>query len=152
MTDALRGHYGAFVTLKRKDRLRGCVGQVTGTGPLWALVRELATLAALKDPRFTAVKREELDRVAIEISVLGGVERVGDPEDIEIGRHGVIVQKGSHRGLLLPQVATEEGWDTRTFLRRTCQKADLPPDAWQEPDARIYRFTATVFGEEQGHL
>jgi hypothetical protein len=147
ITDTLRGHYGAFVTLRQGEDLRGCVGHVTGGGPLWACVRDCARLAAFRDGRFRPVRAEEVDSLRIEISVLGSLILVRDPARIEVGRDGLVVNRGQHRGVLLPQVAVAQGWDRREFLSQTCRKAGLPPDAWQKPDTTILRFTATVFGE-----
>lgn len=136
---------GAFVTLRRGEELRGCIGDLDG-GPLIQTVMHCAVAAASTDPRFDAVTLAELPSIEVEISVLGPVEALQDPLAIEIGRHGLIVERGRRRGLLLPQVATEWGWDRETFLEHTCLKAGLPADAWRH-DAQVSRFEAEVFSE-----
>jgi len=139
---------GAFTTLHLDKRLRGCVGYIYPVKPLYRTVAETALAAAFHDTRFLPVSEEEAPRLEIEISVLSPVVPIA-PEDIEVGRHGLVVTLGSRRGLLLPQVAVEYGWDARTFLEETCHKAGLPPDAW-ERGATIEAFTAEVFGEPSG--
>jgi AmmeMemoRadiSam system protein A len=139
---------GAFVTIKRGGRLRGCIGTLECRRSLAEEVRRVAVGAAREDPRFPPLDASELHDVEIEVSVLGPLERI-DPRDsasIEIGRHGLVVEQGSRRGLLLPQVATEWAWDRETFLSQTCVKAGLPPDAWRH-GATVYRFDAVVFGD-----
>jgi len=148
VSETLRGHYGAFVTLKRGEKLRGCVGHMVGGGPLWVCVRDCARLAAFRDGRFRPVQRAELDSLRIEVSVLGSLVVVDDPGEIKVGRDGLVVCRGQQRGLLLPQVAVEHGWDRQEFLRQTCRKAGLPTDAWEQSGTAILRFTATVFSEE----
>lgn len=138
---------GAFVTLRHKGELRGCVGRVE---PLFALGEEIADLAlgsAVRDPRFPVVLPAEVDELHIEISILTPAEIVKDTGEIQTGRDGLIVEKDFHRGLLLPQVATEEGWGVQTFLEHTCLKAGLPEDAWKDDKTSIYRFSAIVFSE-----
>jgi AmmeMemoRadiSam system protein B/AmmeMemoRadiSam system protein A len=142
---ALQEKRGAFVTLKEHGRLRGCIGYIEGIKPLYKAVEEMAIAAAFHDPRFTPVSEAELPHLEIEISVLTPVRQVKGIEEIEVGKHGIIVQRGSRSGLLLPQVATEYGWDRRTFLEHTCLKAGLPTDAWKEAETRIYVFSAEVF-------
>jgi AmmeMemoRadiSam system protein A len=107
----------------------------------------MARAAAVGDPRFSPLRAEELDRVDIEISVLSPLRRVDSTDEIVAGLHGLVVEKGRNRGLLLPQVAKEAGWDAETFLGATCEKAGLPPEAWRDDEARIYVFTAFVFGD-----
>jgi AmmeMemoRadiSam system protein A len=138
---------GAFVTLKRDGQLRGCIGTLECRAPLPDEIARVAVSAALEDPRFAPVRPAELDDLDIEVSVLGPLEPIdpADPSAIEIGRHGLVVEQGPRRGLLLPQVATEWGWDRDTFLAQTCRKAGLPADCWRH-GARVYRFTADVFG------
>jgi AmmeMemoRadiSam system protein A len=139
---------GVFVTIKRRGELRGCLGTLECARGLAAEVARCAADAASGDPRFPPVAVDELHELSVEISVLGLVELV-DPrgEDaIIIGRHGLIAEHGTRRGLLLPQVATEWGWTLEQFLRQTCAKAGLPHDAW-EHGARISRFVAEVFGD-----
>jgi AmmeMemoRadiSam system protein A len=137
---------GAFVTLKRRGQLRGCIGTLERRGSLAEEVARVAVSAALEDPRFSPVSAAELDEIDVEVSVLGPLEAVDpvDPAAIEIGRHGLVVEQGRRRGLLLPQVATEWKMDVETFLAHTCAKAGLPPDAWRR-GAKVYRFAAVVF-------
>lgn len=142
---ALRENCGAFVTLHKAGRLRGCIGYVEGLKPLYQTVRECAQAAALRDPRFDPVTPEELPALRVEISVLSPLVVV-TPDRIEVGRHGLLVSRGAQRGLLLPQVAVEWKWDRERFLEETCRKAGLPEDAWQH-GAKIQAFTAQVFAE-----
>ena len=137
---------GVFVTLKASGRLRGCIGQTIGNEPIPCSVARLARSAAREDPRFDPLRADELDGLDIEVTLLSPPEPIDGPSDIEIGRHGLVIERGFRRGLLLPQVATENGWNAETFLDRTCWKAGLPPDAWRE-GAKIYRFEGVVFGE-----
>ena len=139
---------GAFVTLKRDGQLRGCIGTLECRGPLAEEIARVAVSAAREDPRFDPLRPEELDDLDVEVSVLGPLEEI-DPRDaaaVEIGRHGLVVEQGHRRGLLLPQVATEWGWNREQFLAQTCKKAGLPPDCWQR-GAKVYRFAADVFGD-----
>ena len=136
---------GAFVTLKKRGQLRGCIGCIKGVKPLYKIVGEMAVAAAFHDPRFRPVTETELRDLEIEISVLTPLKRIRDVEEIEVGKHGIFIQRESHSGLLLPQVATEYGWDRKTFLERCCLKARLPKDAWQDEKTRIYAFSAEVF-------
>lgn len=145
---ALAETRGAFVTLTIGGALRGCIGHVVGVLPLWRAVEENAVAAAFADPRFPPLTGEELDQARIEISVLSPLQRVS-PETIVVGRDGVLVERGASRGLLLPQVATEYGWDRETLLDHACRKAGLEPGAWKHPDTKIATFTAEVFGEEE---
>lgn len=137
---------GAFTTLHLDRKLRGCVGYVYPVKPLWRTVAETAGSAAFNDTRFEPVTAGEAARLKVEISVLSPLVPIA-PEDIEAGKHGLIVTLGSRRGLLLPQVAVEYKWNSRAFLEETCHKAGLPPDAW-ERGAVIEAFTAEVFHEE----
>ena len=138
---------GAFVTLKKHGELRGCIGSLECRGSLADEVARVAVSAAQEDPRFSPVRPAELDDIDVEVSVLGPLERIDplDPSAIEIGRHGLVVEQGARRGLLLPQVATEWNMDRETFLAHTCAKAGLPRDAWRS-GASVYRFAADVFG------
>ncbi len=141
---------GAFVTLHRGDRLRGCIGTFEADLPLAETVRDMAVAAATRDPRFPAVSERELQVLHLEISVLSPRYLVQDPlGEIRVGEHGIYITKGWHRGVLLPQVATDNDWDVDTFLQHTCLKAGLGTDAWQHPDARVQAFTAQVFGEPE---
>ena len=137
---------GAFVSIHRRGALRGCLGRLTQDLPLAHVVVHLAGVVADADPRFEPVTVEELDELDIEISVLTPEREIASIDEIEIGRHGLIVQQGHRRGLLLPQVATEYGWDVETFVGHTCLKAGLPTDAWRA-GARLFVFEALVFGE-----
>jgi AmmeMemoRadiSam system protein A len=144
-SEHLAEHRGAFTTLHIAGDLRGCVGHIFAQHSLYRTVAETAVAAAFDDPRFPPVTTEEAPLLEFEISVLSPLQEI-DPEDVEIGRHGLIVTYGNRRGLLLPQVATEHHWDRETFLQQTCLKAGLPPDAW-EHGAKIEAFTAEVFSE-----
>lgn len=146
--DLLRRPAGAFVTLKTHDGdLRGCIGSIQAVQPLFQAVASSAVSAAFRDPRFPPLGPGELDALNLEISVMGPIEVVGNIEEIVPGRDGLIISKGRSAGLLLPQVATEYGWDRETFLQHTCLKAGLPRDAWRSGDCRIEKFSAVVFGE-----
>jgi AmmeMemoRadiSam system protein A len=147
LTRSLEELRGAFVTLTEEGVLRGCIGHVVGSQPLWRSVRENALSAALRDPRFPPVKEDELSSIDLEISALTPLTEVDDVEQIEVGRHGVMIESGVHRGLLLPQVATEYGWDLKTFLDHTCRKAGLKPGCWNRPETKIMVFSAEVFHE-----
>ena len=140
---------GAFVTLHEKRQLRGCIGNIIGTQPLWLTVRDMAVESAVHDPRFPPVTPGELKDIKIEISVLSQPKRVQDVNEIKMGTHGVIVKRGFNSGVFLPQVATETGWSRDEFLSRLCaDKAGLPADAWKDKKTELYSFTAQVFGEE----
>jgi AmmeMemoRadiSam system protein A len=146
--EALRHPAGAFVTLKTHEGdLRGCIGSIQAVHPLFHAVASSAISAAFRDPRFPPLHAGELDDLDLEISVMGPIEVVRNIEDIVTGRDGLIITKGRNAGLLLPQVATEYGWDRLTFLHHTCLKAGLHRDAWRESDCRIEKFSAVVFGE-----
>ncbi|HKR63035.1 MAG TPA: AmmeMemoRadiSam system protein A [Thermoanaerobaculia bacterium] len=139
---------GAFVSLHTNEgELRGCIGSIQPVAPLCDAVMANAINAAFRDPRFGPLDRRELPNVEIEISVMSPIEEVQSIEEIEVGRDGLIIRRGSRAGLLLPQVATEYGWDRETFLEQTCVKAGLPPDCWRSPGCRIERFSAEVFSE-----
>ena len=138
---------GAFVTLKTADaELRGCIGHLSAEVPLAQTVARVAVAAALEDPRFGAVTRDELDGLRVEVSVLSPCEPIA-PEAVEIGRHGLLIRAHGKSGLLLPQVAPEHGLDREAFLSAVCRKAGLPKDAWRDPACALYGFTADVFGE-----
>ncbi|PYR94027.1 MAG: AMMECR1 domain-containing protein [Acidobacteria bacterium] len=142
------GASGAFVTLKRNGELRGCLGTLECRRPLEEEVARLAASTSHQDPRFEPVRSWELADLHFEVSVLGPLEAI-DPRALDafvIGRHGLVVEQGSRRGLLLPQVATEWKWNREEFLAHTCRKAGLPGDAWQRA-ASVYRFDAEVFGD-----
>jgi AmmeMemoRadiSam system protein A len=138
---------GAFVTLHENGALRGCIGMVMAVQPLDETVREMARAAAVEDSRFEPVTKAELERLQLEISVLSPMFEVA-PEDVVVGRHGLMVSYGGRRGLLLPQVAPEWGWDRETLLAQTCHKAGLPAEQWKH-GATLEAFTAEVFGEAE---
>ena len=145
-SEHLAEHRGAFSTLHLRGKLRGCIGYVFPNQSLYRTVAETARAAAFDDPRFEPVEAAEAPELKVEISVLSPL-RPAAPEDVVVGKHGLIVQHGNRRGLLLPQVPLEWDWDRETFLAQTCLKAGLPPDAWMR-GAELRVFTAEVFGEE----
>lgn len=147
LSEQLRRPCGVFVSLKLLDELRGCIGSVTPAEPLYLAVAHNAVNAAFCDPRFQPVSRLEFPLVRFEISVMTVPEPVADWDSIVVGRHGLIVRRGPHAGLLLPQVATEYGWDRDKFLDYACMKAGLPPATWKQPDCLVEKFTAVVFAE-----
>lgn len=139
---------GAFVSLHTHGgELRGCIGSIQPVAPLFQAVANNAINAAFRDPRFYPLGKDELGHVHIEISVMSPIELVRVIEEIEVGRDGLIISIGARAGLLLPQVATEYGWDREMFLSQTCRKAGLPTDAWRSVGCRIEKFSAEVFGE-----
>ncbi|MFX1413388.1 MAG: TIGR00296 family protein [Promethearchaeota archaeon] len=153
-------NYGAFVTLNRYNvsgnPLRGCIGYIEPTYPLYDVIHKVSISAAVEDPRFPSVEIEEMDEIVIEISILTPPKliKVKDSKEyldkIEIGRDGLIIEKGMRRGLLLPQVPIEHGrnWDVETFLKHTCNKAWLSDDAWKEENTKVYSFQAIIFEEK----
>lgn len=145
---ALSEHRGAFVSLYRGENLRGCVGQVENPGRLADVVARSAINAALHDPRFPPISDDEITSLEIEISVLTAPERIV-PEAIVGGRHGLLVVRGSSRGLLLPQVASERKWSGMRLLEETCIKAGLKRDAWRDTATEVFGFTAEIFSEKR---
>ncbi|MBI5476986.1 MAG: AmmeMemoRadiSam system protein A [Ignavibacteriales bacterium] len=145
--DSLKDKCGAFVTLHSNSELRGCIGYIEGIMSLVETVREVAIKAALEDPRFVPVTSDELDDIEIEISVLSPLKKITDIKLIEVGKHGLVIERNNFRGLLLPQVATEYNWDKETFLNQTCRKAGLPPDSWKDNKTTIKIFDAEIFHE-----
>ncbi len=146
---AALGPGGAFVTLHGpRGELRGCVGSVEARVPLHQAVAEAALAAAFDDPRFPPVTVAELEGLHLDVSVLSPLLPIA-PEDVEVGRHGLMVRHHGRSGLLLPQVAPEQGWDREALLAHTCRKAGLPMDAWREPGCRLLGFEAQVFGESR---
>ncbi len=143
--ERLREKRGAFVCLKTRGELKGCIGYIRGTMPLDTTVRQMAREAAFNDPRFAPLDRSEWKDTEIEISVLTPMKRISDVEEIQVGVHGIYIEQGFHSGLLLPQVAVENDWDRTTFLEYTCMKAGLPRDAWRSRSTNIYIFSADVF-------
>ena len=144
-TDMLQEKCGAFVTIKNKEQLRGCIGYIKGFLPLHETIREMAIQAAFHDPRFEPLRVDEWKDIDIEISVLTPMKKIQDIHEIEVGMHGLYIEKGYCSGLLLPQVARENNWDRTAFLEYTCYKAGLPKDAWKSKDAEIYIFSAEIF-------
>jgi len=136
---ALRRLSAVFVTLRVRGELRGCIGQLKADTELYQAVAEKATAAAASDPRFPALGEDELADLTVEISVLSPLQRVGRPEEIEIGRHGLAIFDQGKKGVLLPKVASERGWGRRELLESTCLKAGLPADSWKG-EAAVYRF------------
>ena len=138
---------GAFVTLREKGgALRGCIGHVEPTKPLLQTVMDMALACSCRDPRFKPVVPKELPNLELEISVLTPLEEIHEPDGVCVGRHGLLIKKGGASGLLLPQVATDYKWDRRKFLDETCRKAGLKAGAWKAVDARLFVFSAQVFG------
>jgi AmmeMemoRadiSam system protein A len=139
-----------FVTLRRKTtgELRGCRGEVYARSEVWESVRRVTLLSALDDPRFMALRPDEIAGTHIEISVLSPLRQAESPDEVVVGRHGVLLRRGGYGGLFLPQVPTEQGWDRDTYLDNLCaMKAGLPRDAWRKPDTQLYIFEADVFEE-----
>jgi len=145
--DNLSAKQGCFVTIKQNGNLRGCLGQFTADKPLCQLIQEMAIAAATRDPRFYPMVNDDLQNFDLEISVLSPLQKIESVEEIEVGTHGLYIEKNFYRGVLLPQVAVEYGWDRNTFLSQTCLKAGLDQDAWKE-DADIFIFSAEVFGDK----
>ncbi len=144
---ALNTRSGCFVTIKQDDELRGCIGNFQSDLPLFKEVAEMAAASACKDPRFYPLQEDEINNISIDISVLSPLEKIDSIESIEIGTHGIYLEKGYYRGVLLPQVATEHNWDRETFLKQTCIKAGLPTDSWEAEETDIYIFSAEVFSD-----
>lgn len=147
VSEVLKEKKGAFVTLKKHDHLRGCIGYIEARRPLYQTVVEMALASAFDDPRFLPLKPDEFKNITIEISILSPLKKVKDIDEIEVGIHGLYITKGFHSGLLLPQVAVEYGWDRLVFLQETCHKAGLQRDAWKEKDANVHIFSAEIIGE-----
>jgi AmmeMemoRadiSam system protein A len=145
-TEVFEDRRGVFVTLHVKGKLRGCIGVIEAKDSLGESLARCAAEAALEDPRFSPMQAEELQGLEIEVSLLSPLQRI-QPEEIEIGKHGLLVEQGLRRGLLLPQVAVEHHFAREGFLRETCLKAGLAWDAWKAPDTRVYGFTCEIVGE-----
>jgi len=146
-TEIMNKKCGAFVTLHKNGDLRGCIGQIVPIDKLYIAIQKMAIAAAFEDPRFPKLKQEELQSIDFEISVLSPFEKITNIGEIEVGKHGLMISKNMYHGLLLPQVATEYGWDRETFLKQLCRKAGLHDNAYLEPGVEILKFTAIVFGE-----
>jgi AmmeMemoRadiSam system protein A len=141
---------GAFVTIKNRGRLRGCIGQFVADRPLVEMVEEMAVSSATRDPRFSddPVTPGELDELDVEVSVIGPLERIADPLDFTLGVHGIYIKRGFHHGCFLPQVARETRWSKEQFLSECAEgKAGLAPDAWKDPRTEVLRFTCEVISE-----
>ena len=137
---------GAFVTIRCDGKLRGCIGRVDTANALAETVAQCAISAALQDPRFRPLTEEEIPRLELEISVVSELAPI-QPEEVEVGTHGIVVSRAATRGLLLPQVAVERNWSATQFIEETCRKAGLEPGAWRNPETKLYAFTAEVFSE-----
>lgn len=144
--ERLMAPQGCFVTIKKQGTLRGCIGNFTSDKPLYQLVQEMAASAATRDPRFYPMKEDDLAEFELEISVLSPLSKIESPDEVEVGRHGLYLEKNFSRGVLLPQVAVEHKWDRETFLTQTALKAGLKRDDWKE-GADLYVFSAEVFTE-----
>ncbi len=147
-SEALNQDRGAFVTLTEAGKLRGCIGYISAMKPLYLTVRDSATSAALRDPRFPPVSASELPLLEYEVSVLSPLRRVMDVQQIQVGRDGLVMKNGEHEGLFLPQVPVEQKWGLQKYLQELCvEKANMPSNCWQDPNTDIFKFTAVVFGE-----
>ena len=144
---ALLERKGAFVSLHRGEELRGCIGQLYPDRELCKVVQQCVLSAALEDSRFVPIVQEEVPDLSIEISVLSPFRRIGAAEEVEVGRHGLYIVRGQHRGLLLPQVAIQYNWDRTKFLEQTCRKAGLAETAWRDPRSIIHTFEAEIFSD-----
>ncbi len=152
LNGALAEPAGAFVTLRINHELRGCIGYIESSDPLSGVIDEVAEKAALEDPRFPPLTPDEFRHIHIEISVLSPMQRIKSIEEIIVGTHGLLLEHGWHRGLLLPQVATEYGWTREEFLNNVARKAGLPVGAWRDEITKLYIFSAVVFEEsEESH-
>lgn len=143
---------GAFVTLKKKSELRGCIGRIQADRPLYETVSLMAIQAATEDPRFSSLSLDELDEIKIEISVLSPLKKIDNINEIEVGKHGILIRKEHSSGLLLPQVAIEYNLNREEFLENTCYKAGLDKKAWKDKSTQIYIFSAEAFSESNPKL
>jgi AmmeMemoRadiSam system protein A len=148
-SERLKEKCGAFVTITKEGNLRGCIGYSFPIASLYEVVSEVAQSAALHDPRFPSLTEDELDDIEIEISVLSQLENVSDVSEIEVGKHGLLIERRGYKGLLLPQVAIDHNWDRIKFLEQTCYKAGLDKNAWKGKDTIIKKFSAEIFGERK---
>ena len=147
---ALKEHRAAFVTWRTKlGELRGCIGEVIAKRPLVESIERMAVASGTEDPRFPPITTDELPHLTVEISALTPMASIR-PENVDVGRHGLMISKGHRSGLLLPQVPLEQGWDREEYLRGLCAKAGLAKDAWRESDVQLRSFEAEVWGEEPG--
>ena len=147
-TPTLEAKCGAFVTLHKNGKLRGCIGNLIGVKPLYTTIREMALASAFEDPRFTPLEGKELEEIDIEISVLSPMIKIKSIDEIEIGRHGVFIKKGNNSATFLPQVAVEQKWTLNELMENVCLKAGIDKDGWKSPDTEISVYTAIVFGEK----
>jgi AmmeMemoRadiSam system protein A len=147
LTPGLLAPAAAFVTIHEGGQLRGCVGMMRFDVPLWQNIREAAAAAALDDPRFLPIDESELFALELEVSVLEPLVELGDPAGFVAGRHGIVVERDGRRGLLLPQVATEMGWDAEQMLEAVCHKARLPGHAWRDATTRLSIFESTCYSD-----
>jgi AmmeMemoRadiSam system protein A len=152
LSEGLLSNRGAFVTIRVDGQLHGCIGYIESEKPLAQVVEEVAGKAAFEDPRFPPLTLADYRRSTIEISILSGLTRVTSPEEIEIGRDGLVLESHGHRGLLLPQVAVEQGWDREAFLQGVARKAGLLRMSWNDPDGNLYKFTVEVVREEGSEI
>ncbi len=144
----LKEKCGAFVTLRTHGKLRGCIGRMVSDIPLYKLVSEMAVSAAKEDPRFSQIKPSDLEGLEIDISALSPLQKIDDPLDFELGRHGIYIKKGSSNGCFLPQVATDTGWTKEEFLSKCCSmKAGLSQDAWKKRGIDVYIFTSEIISD-----
>lgn len=148
----LEVHAGAFVSLHKEARLRGCIGRMTSDRPLFETVREMARSAAFHDPRFPPLTAGELSRTEIEISVLSPLKKIASAAAVEVGVHGIYMVRRPFSGVLLPQVAVQQGWTREQFLTHTCYKAGLPGDSWRDGDIEVYVFSAIIIAEREPWL
>jgi AmmeMemoRadiSam system protein A len=145
-------HRGAFVTLHKHGRLRGCIGTFSANRPLYEVVGDMAISAAFKDLRFRPLGSSEFEKIDLEISALTPLKPITDINEIKIGSHGIYIIQGSFHGVLLPQVATKNKWNRLTFLNQTCIKAGLAPGCWKDPKTQVNIFSAEIFGEKSEGL
>ncbi len=145
----LTKEYGAFVSLHRGKELRGCIGTCFPSAPLYETVIAMTEAAASRDTRVAAISPAELGQIHIEVSILSPLFKAEEPLALEIGRHGIYISGEGRRGVLLPQVAVEYGWDMRKLLQQTCVKAGLPKDAWERPQVEVLAFSALIIEEER---
>ena len=145
VSDKLKEHRGVFVTIHKRGMLRGCIGWLQASEPLYETVERMSEAAAFNDPRFRPVSKDELEFLEYEISVLTPLRKIEDINEIQVGIHGLLLRNGGYSGLLLPQVAVERSWDRITFLEETCRKAGLSRQTWKDPQTEIFTFSADVF-------
>jgi AmmeMemoRadiSam system protein A len=145
-------HRGAFVTLHKHGQLRGCIGTFSADRPLYEIIGDMAISAAFKDQRFRPLRPSEFEEIDLEISALTPLRPIADINEIKTGSHGIYVIQEPFHGVLLPQVATKNGWDRLTFLDQACMKAGLAPGCWKDPKTQVNIFSAEIFGEKSEGL